>query len=109
MIARDKFKDKTGSYEGFLDVIEVLQPTSYQETDNSMVETRRIQDQECNTGPEAHVTTRTQGLLVQSHRNCTSSQDYIIQDALEAMAKISPPEQSLVQMIISKEATELSQ
>jgi hypothetical protein len=30
MIARDKFKAKTGSYEGFSHVTEVLQITSYQ-------------------------------------------------------------------------------
>jgi hypothetical protein len=109
MIARDKFKANTGIYEGFLHVTEVLQLTPYQETDNSVVETRRLQGQECNTGPEAQATTGTQGLLVQAHRNCTSSQDARIQDAPEAMAKMYPPEQSLVQMILSKEATELSQ
>jgi hypothetical protein len=40
MIVRDKFKAKTGSYEGFSHVTEVLQITPYQETDHPMVETR---------------------------------------------------------------------
>jgi hypothetical protein len=46
---------------------------------------------------------------MQAHRNCTSSQDARIQDAPEAMAKISPPEQSPVQMTLPNESTELSQ
>jgi hypothetical protein len=77
--------------------------------ENSMVETRRNQGQQCITGPEAQATAGTQDLPLQSHRNCASSQDARIQDALEAMAKISPHEQSLVPMTLPKEATELSQ
>jgi hypothetical protein len=57
MIARDKFKAKTGSYEGFSHMSEVLQITSYQETKNSMVEKIQHQGQECITVTEAHVTT----------------------------------------------------
>jgi hypothetical protein len=46
---------------------------------------------------------------VQSHRKCTSSQDARTRGALEAMSKFTPPEQPILQMILSKEATELSQ
>jgi hypothetical protein len=45
MIARDKFKAKTGSYEGFLHMTKLLQLTSYQEMDNSILETRILQGQ----------------------------------------------------------------
>jgi hypothetical protein len=110
MTARDKFKAKTGSYEGFVHhVTEDLQLTSYQETVKSIVETRRLQGQDCNTGPEAQDKTGTQGLLIQEHMNFTSSQYARTQGAPEAMSKFSPPRPPLVQMIISKEATELSQ
>jgi hypothetical protein len=40
MISRNKVKAKTGSYEGFSHVPDVLELTSCQETDNFMVETR---------------------------------------------------------------------
>jgi hypothetical protein len=46
---------------------------------------------------------------MQAHRKCTSSQDVRVQDAPEAMAKLSPREQSLLQMTLPKESTELSQ
>jgi hypothetical protein len=77
--------------------------------DNSIVDTIILHDQECNTGTETQAKTGTQGLLMQAHSNCTSSQDSRTQGAPEAMSKKSPPEQSLVQIILSKEATELSQ
>jgi hypothetical protein len=66
MIARDKFKAKIGSYKGLSHMMEVLQITSYKETDNSTVETRRPQGQECMTEPEAQTKTGTQGLPVQA-------------------------------------------
>jgi hypothetical protein len=109
MIARNKCKAKTGSYEGFSHVRGALQITSYQETDNSMVEARRPQCPECITVPYSQAKSGTQGLPMQSHRNCTSSHNARIQDSPEAMAKNSPPEHSLVQMTLPKEATELSQ
>jgi hypothetical protein len=90
-------------------VTEALQLTSYQEAVNSIVETRILQCQECNTGPKAQDTTTTQGLLMQAHRNYTSSQDARTQGAPEDMFKCPPPGQPLVHIILSKEATELSQ
>jgi hypothetical protein len=46
---------------------------------------------------------------MQAQSNCTYCQDARTQDAPEAMSIFFPPEQSLVQMILSKEATELPQ
>jgi hypothetical protein len=89
MTARDTFKAKTGSYKGFSEQyeLEVLDQFSSHQDKAPTVETRQPQDQVCITGPEAVTKTGTQGVLFQSQRTFTSSQDARTQDALEAMVK----------------------
>jgi hypothetical protein len=95
LIARDNFKAKTGSYEGLSEqyVPEVLEQVPYHQDKPPMEEIKLPQDQLGITGSEAMTKTGKEGLLFQSHKTFTSSQDARTQDAPEAMVKISCHEQ----------------
>jgi hypothetical protein len=68
-----------------------------------MVETRQTQYHLYITGPEAMAQTGTQGVLFQSQKTCTSSQDARTQDAPEVMVKKKSPQRMLEQMNFPKE------
>jgi hypothetical protein len=74
-----------------------------------MGEARRPQDQLYITGPEDMANTGIQGVLFQSQKTSTSSQDARTQDAPEAMVKKSSYEQLQEQMTFPKEANGSSQ
>jgi hypothetical protein len=106
LIARDTFKTKTRSYEGFSEqyVQEVLEQVPSHQDKPPMEETRRPQDQLGTNGPEAMAKTETQGLPFQSHKTFTSSQYARTQDAPGAMGKFSSHEQLQEQMTFTKKA-----
>jgi hypothetical protein len=105
------FKAITGSYEGFSEqyVPEVLEQFPSHQDKPPMGEKIRPQDQLCITGPEAMAKTGKQGLLFQSHKAFTSSQDARTQDTPEATVKISFHEQLQEQITFPKEANGSSQ
>jgi hypothetical protein len=109
LIARNTFKTKTGSYEGFSEqyVQEVMEQLPSHKDKKPMVETRKPQDHLGIIGPDALANTGPQGLPFQSHKTFHSSQDARIQDAPEAMGKFSSHEQVQEQMTCPKEATEI--
>jgi hypothetical protein len=111
LIGRDTFKAKTGSYEGFSEhyVMEVLEQFPSHQYKAPTVETRRPQDQLYITGPEDMVETGIQGVLFQSQKTFTLSQDDRTQDAPEAMVKISSREKLQERMNFPKEANGISQ
>jgi hypothetical protein len=111
LIARNTFKTKTGSYEGFSEqyVQEVLEQSPSHQDKKPMEVTRQPQDHLGITGPEALANTGSQGLPCRSRKTFHSSQDARLQDAPEAMGKISSHEQVQVQMTCPKEAKVNSQ
>jgi hypothetical protein len=100
LIARNTFKTKTWSYEGFPEqyVQEVLEQSPSHQDKKPMEETRQTQNHLGITGTEALDNTGPQGLPFQSHKNFHSSPDARLQDAPEAMEKKSSHEQVQEQM-----------
>jgi hypothetical protein len=105
LIARNTFKTKTASYEGFSEqyIQEVLEQFTSHQDKKPMEETRQPQDHFGITGPEDLANTGPQCLPFQSHKTFHSSQDARIQDALESMGKFSSHEQVQEQMTCPKE------
>jgi hypothetical protein len=102
LIARNNFKNKTGSYEGFSEqyVQEDTEKSPSHQDKKPMEVTIQPQDHLGITGPEALANTGSQGLPCQSHKTFHSSQDTRLQDAPEAMGKSYSHEQ----MTLPKEA-----
>jgi hypothetical protein len=90
-------------------VSEVLEQFTSHQDKAPTGETRRPQDQLCITGPEDMAKTGIQGVLFQSHKTFTLSQDARTQDTPEAMVKTSSHEQLQEQMTFPKEANRISQ
>jgi hypothetical protein len=95
LIARNTFKTKAGSYEGFSEqyVQEVLEQSPSNQYKKPMGETRQPQDHLGITGPEFLANTGPQGLHFQSYNTFHSYQDARLQDAQDAMGKFSSHEQ----------------
>jgi hypothetical protein len=85
-------------------VPEVLEQVLSHQYKAPMGETRRPQDQLCITGPEDITKTGIQGLLFQSQKIFTLSQDARTQDTPEAMVNMSSHKHLQEQMTFSKEA-----
>jgi hypothetical protein len=99
------------SYVGFSEhyVPEVLDQFPSHQDKAPTEETRRPQDQLYITGPEDMAKTGIQGVLFQSQKTFTSSQDARTRDAPENMVKFSSREQLQEKMNFPKEATGSSQ
>jgi hypothetical protein len=88
---------------------EVLEQVPSHQDKAPTEEIRQPQDQLCITGLEAMAKTGIQGLLFQSHKTFTLSQDVRTRDVPEAMVKISYHEQLQEQITFTKEANGSSQ
>jgi hypothetical protein len=95
LIARNTFKTKTGSYEGFSEqyVQEVLEQSPSHKDKKPKEETRQPQDHLGITGSKALANIGPQDLPCQSRKTFHSYQDARLQDAPEAMGKFSYHEQ----------------
>jgi hypothetical protein len=108
LIARNTFKTKTGSYEGFSEQYaqEILEKYPSHQEKKPKEDTRQPQYHLSITGPEALANIGPQDLPCQSHKTFHSYQDARLQDAPDAMGKFSSHEKVQVQMTSTKEAKE---